>query len=541
MNSKPEIFFSYAWGDETESGSNREKIVNDLYESLKADGFNVIRDKNDLRYKGLISDLTSRIGRGKFIVVAISDKYLKSTYCMSELLEIYRRSNSDIDEMLKKIFPIVLDDAKIYNPEDRVDYLSYWEDKKDELNQELKGIELENVGTFADDLRTYDEITSVMPVLSQLLKNVNTLNPQKLSADNFAEIKNAIIKAASTPPITVGTETITEENKGPGFIKFAGWKGVIIAFIILTLLVVFLHSGHVASTKIRLELSVSEVNFTLPEQQVVTNIMKLSSIGVSGVENVQIPAVQTVSKGSAADSSSAVLLSVDTMNGHSGSLTVDALPLPAATRIAVRNTDVKGEYRFSFRQKALNLPVQADGFIKMVLPPYMPEVLSFSSPGLFNLQSGKDGLDVDISFLSSSDKIFPASIDADSISFLRIDQNFDSETPIVRTVSTILSGTLDFEWPGGKKQSISSGKQVRFKKSNGTITGLELLEDHIGLTFIGTVSGMTTGENNNSHINLMPSYLDWLKSRLGLPLLVGIVLLIFGLVIGVPRLRRASV
>ena len=96
MESKPEIFFSYAWSDDTDVANSREKIVDDLYESLRTDGFNVVRDKNDLRYKGLISDLTGRIGRGKFIVVAISDKYLKSTYCMSELLEIYRRSNSDI-------------------------------------------------------------------------------------------------------------------------------------------------------------------------------------------------------------------------------------------------------------------------------------------------------------------------------------------------------------------------------------------------------------------------------------------------------------
>ena len=541
MNSKPEIFFSYAWGDETESGSNREKIVNDLYESLKADGYNVIRDKNDLRYKGLISDLTSRIGRGKFIVVAISDKYLKSTYCMSELLEIYRRSNSDMDEMLKKIFPIVLDDAKIYNPEDRVDYLSYWEDKKDELNKELKGIELENVGTFADDLRTYDEITSVMPVLSQLLKNVNTLNPQKLSANNFAEIKNEIVKAASTSLPPIGAETITEVNKRRSFIKFSGWKGVIITLIILTLIAVFLHSGHVASAKIRLELSVSEVNFTLPQQQVVTNIMKLSSLGVSGLENVQIPAVPGQPKLSAGDSSSAVLLSVDTTGAHSGSLTVDALPVPAGTRIGIRNTNVEGEYRFSLQKKPFNLPVQADGFVKMILPPHQPEVLNFASPGLIHLQSGRDGLDLDINFLSSSERIFPGSIEVDSISLLRIDENFDNESPIVRTVSTILSGTMSFESLGGKKQSIPPGKQVRFKNSNGTMTGLELFGDHLALTFVGSVSGMTIGDNDNSHINIMPSYFESLRSRLGLPLLSAIVLLIFGLVIGVPRLRRASV
>ena len=140
-----------------------------------------------------------------------------------------------------------------------------------------------------------------------------------------------------------------------------------------------------------------------------------------------------------------------------------------------------------------------------------------------------------------SDKILPPSIDADSISFLRIDENFDSETPIVRTGSTILSGTLDFESAGGKKQSIPPGKQVRFKKSNGTITGLELFKDHIALTFVGTVSGMTTGDSDKGLTDIMPSYFESLKSRLGLPLLSAIVLLIFGFVIGVPRLRRASV
>ena len=539
MENKPEIFFSYAWGDASDSGSNREKIVNDLYESLKADGFNVIRDKNDLRYKGLISELTSRIGRGKFIVVAISDKYLKSTYCMSELLEIYRRSNSDIAEMLKKIFPIVLDDAKLYTPEDRVDYLSYWEDKKDELNKELKEIELENVGTFADDLHLYDEITSVIPILSRLLRDMNTLNPQRLSANNFAEIKEAIIKAASSAPAALAPETINTIHKKARVGKFGGWKSILITLVALTLLAVFLHLRHVSSTRIRMELSVSEVNFALPQQQVVTNIMKLSSIGASGLENIRLPAVKTVAEFSGGDSSSAILLSVDTTGGHSGSLAIDALPLPAGTRIGFRNTDVSGEHRLSLQGKAFSVPVQADGFIKIILPPHRPEIVNLGGPGIIYLQSGKDGLDLDIDLLSPSDKIFPASIEVDSISLLRIDENFDNEVPIVRTVSTVLSGTIAFESYGEKKLSVPPGKQVRFKSSHGTITTLEQFGDHLSLTFVGNVSGMTTGDNNNTHINIMPTYLDSLKSRLGLPLLVLIVLLILGSVIALPHLRRS--
>ena len=45
---------------------------------MKKDGYNVVRDKEDVGYKGSISDFMRTIGRGDFIVVAISDKYLKS-------------------------------------------------------------------------------------------------------------------------------------------------------------------------------------------------------------------------------------------------------------------------------------------------------------------------------------------------------------------------------------------------------------------------------------------------------------------------------
>ena len=536
MESKPEIFFSYAWGDQSASGMNREKIVNDLYESLKADGFNVVRDKNDLRYKGLISALTSRIGRGKFIVVAISDKYLKSTYCMSELLEIYRRSNSDINEMLQKIFPIVLDDAKIYNPEDRVDYLSYWEDKKDELNKELKGIELENVGTFADDLRMYDEITAVIPILSQLLKDINTLNLEALSANNFAEIKRAIINAAGAPG--VATESIPTTKTKARLNKFPLWKVLVATSALIALLAVVLHFLHATSTRIRLELSVSEVNFSLPKQQVVTNIIKLASIGASGLENIVVPALSTRREPDSAESPSAVHLSIGATN-NPGSLTIDALGLPAGMRMGIRTTDIAGEYRFSFQQKAHNLPVQADGFVKVVLPPNPPEVLHFTTPGVVHLQSGSDGFDLDLNFLDSSNRVFSSPIEADSISLLRIDENFDDENSIVRTVSTILSGTMYYESLDDKKRVLAPGSQARFAESHGTITRLELSGNNLVLTFVGNVRGMTMGDEK-SRANIMPTYLEWLTSQLGVPLLLVIVLLIFGLVIGVRRFRNTS-
>ncbi len=514
-------------------GTSREKIVNDLYDALVAAGFTVIRDKNDLRYKGLISDLTQRIGRGKFIVVAISDKYLKSTYCMSELLEIYRRSNSDIDELLKKIFPIVLEDAKIYNPEDRVDYLEYWETKKEELNKELKGIELENAATFAEELRVYDEITAVMPVLSKLLKDMNTLNIQTLSANNFSEIKNAIIKAASPDPATIEIEAIVDSNKS-NRLKSRGWIAAIITLTIVGLLALFLHLGHLPATTIRMELSVSELNFTLPQQQVVTNMIKLSSLGASGLENIQLLAAKTNES-----SSSAILLSVDTANGQSGSITIDALSLPAGVRIGIRNTEVTSEYRFFMQGKAIDLPVQVDGSIKMISPPNPPAFLHYTSPGLITLQAAKEGVDLDLNFQSSVNRIFPGVINADSISLLRIDENYDDDNSTVRTVSTILSGALYFDELGGKKQSLLPGQMIQLKKSHGTLHKLELLDNRITFTFVGAVSGLESGEATN-RTSLMPTYLEWLNSRVRLSLLAAIVLIVSGIIFAIKRFNRTT-
>ena len=192
MADKPEIFFSYAWGDKKEKGKSREKIVNELYKSLQDDGHKVLMDKYDLGYKGMITQFMKDIGCGKLVVVAISDKYLKSAYCMFELVEMYRRSNSDIEEMKGKMFPIVLSDAKIYTPIEILDYIEYWKKQKEALEKRITDVGLEYASDVIDDFKVYKEITSNMGILTQLLKSMNTLNPQLLRAENFKEIKKAI-------------------------------------------------------------------------------------------------------------------------------------------------------------------------------------------------------------------------------------------------------------------------------------------------------------------------------------------------------------
>jgi hypothetical protein len=70
-----EIFISYAWRGES------EEFVNRLDEVFQSQGITIVRDKRDLGYKGLIKEFMQRIGKGKCVIVVISDRYLKSPNC----------------------------------------------------------------------------------------------------------------------------------------------------------------------------------------------------------------------------------------------------------------------------------------------------------------------------------------------------------------------------------------------------------------------------------------------------------------------------
>ena len=180
--SKPKIFFSYAWGQD------REAIVDELYKSLKSEGdYKLVRDKIDLGYKGLISEFMKEIGRGSFVVVALSDKYLRSEYCMFELYELYRRSSLESEELLKKIYPIRVENLDLNSPKILDEYLTYWTNKEAEWRDLVK-----KHAAFQDK---YDKVQAISIALKDLLpflNDINALTKELLSQNDFADIKNAI-------------------------------------------------------------------------------------------------------------------------------------------------------------------------------------------------------------------------------------------------------------------------------------------------------------------------------------------------------------
>lgn len=180
---KPEIFLSYAWGGES------EQIVNDLDAAFQQKGITLIRDKRDLDFKGMISGFMQRIGEGKAVVTVISDKYLKSPYCMFELLEIYRNLNFS-----KRIFPIVLEDADIFNYKKRLEYLEYWQNKKNELDQDIKKYGGDAITVIGEDYKINIKIFDNYGEIVNILRDINSLTPDMHRADNFSVLIDAVAK-----------------------------------------------------------------------------------------------------------------------------------------------------------------------------------------------------------------------------------------------------------------------------------------------------------------------------------------------------------
>ncbi|MCA2553158.1 MAG: HEAT repeat domain-containing protein [Microcystis sp. M04BS1] len=178
-----QVYISYNWQEDS------NEMANQLVQAFAAKGIEIIRDKTHTTYKDSIKNFMQQIGQGKCVVAVISDRYLKSENCMFELVEIARNG-----DFYQRIFPIILPDARIHKDFERIDYLKYWEDEKAKLQAKYKEIDLAKTNSIMATLNLYDEIRSNIDNLTNILKDMNTLNINLHRQSEFA----AMIKAVET-------------------------------------------------------------------------------------------------------------------------------------------------------------------------------------------------------------------------------------------------------------------------------------------------------------------------------------------------------
>lgn len=179
---KTNIFLSYCRSDSDEAKKIYDYFLNRYNIKLHKDTIDIGKWESIKKYMQSISDMD-------YTILLISDAYLKSANCMYEVLEVMRdRSYRD------KIFPAVIHSG-IYSPVVRAEYVKYWQDEFNELDNKLKGIDLQNLGKLNEDLKWRQDISSNIADFLDVVSDMN--NPdiedicvtieEKLSHKGFLE------------------------------------------------------------------------------------------------------------------------------------------------------------------------------------------------------------------------------------------------------------------------------------------------------------------------------------------------------------------
>lgn len=326
-----------------------------------------------------------------------------------------------------------------------------------------------------------------------------------------AEQLEALRRLSSLVEICDAAQPAPSRSRWPIIAVFA--STLLIASILL-----FARRG---STEIELDLRVDQMGFVLPDRQVLSERLRLSALGVSGLSGIQLPRArgsQAMTLVSGHHFESGIALAVAAEHQLRGEVSLPELILPAQTRVLLKKTEPPGQYRLTLQGTGLDLRADVNGPVQVNLTGGSEHRLSFLSPKPVTFEPQSQQVNLDLTFLALPQKISPMPLAIQDLSLLRIEDRRGPEGLPVRRVSTILSGTIYLEELNGQELKLRSGEAIRLEGSQGEIEFLELKDDHIVLQFRGRVRGMTTGSSEIGR-NLMPTWLEWLRARRGLYLL----------------------
>jgi internalin A len=188
-----EVFLSYAWGDDTPEGKIREQAADALTAALIEDGVLVVRDRDRIRPGERISAFIRQLTRADHVVAVISNKYLRSPYCMYEIYTLWQKSQADGDQMLERLVPIVLPEVRINGLAQRAPYLKHWREQASQLEALIVELGLNAGSQSWQEVRLVREFSQHVDDILVFLQDV--LMPRQLEAhlDNgFEAVREAL-------------------------------------------------------------------------------------------------------------------------------------------------------------------------------------------------------------------------------------------------------------------------------------------------------------------------------------------------------------
>jgi len=179
-NKEPNIFLSY---------SHKDKEIADKVETFfNSKNIRLTRDVRDTPPYSSLKKFMDAIRDHDYVILLISDAYLKSTNCMYEVIQFIQERN-----YIDRTFPIVIDnEATIFDRSKHSRYIYYWQKKYKELGDEIQT--LQNTGTLSlhEEL---DKINRFQSNIGEFLNKIADLNCSpldELESNNYKAILDKI-------------------------------------------------------------------------------------------------------------------------------------------------------------------------------------------------------------------------------------------------------------------------------------------------------------------------------------------------------------
>lgn len=158
---KPKIFLSY-------SHENKE-IADRVYRFFRLKSISLTIDVRDAKAYSDLKKFMDTIRDHDYVIMLISDTYLKSINCMYEVIQFIQEK-----DYTGRTFPIIIDnDETIFNISKHDKYIGYWQKKYKELEDKIKTLQRTGTSSLHNEL---DKIDKIQSSIGEFLDKISTLN-----------------------------------------------------------------------------------------------------------------------------------------------------------------------------------------------------------------------------------------------------------------------------------------------------------------------------------------------------------------------------
>lgn len=188
---EPEVYVSYAWGDDTTpEGIRREDVVNRMCDAVARTGRSVGRDKTVMKPGDSIDAFADKIAKAPRIVAVMSAKSLHSKFCMvDEIYSAYQRSGFRRAEFQSKVIALVMDDATALL-EDDISLVKHWNAvyEKDRSDLETVDRERKSLERWAKVHRLGEMCERLLDMLDAIKDIIMPRGYENIVKGNFDEV-----------------------------------------------------------------------------------------------------------------------------------------------------------------------------------------------------------------------------------------------------------------------------------------------------------------------------------------------------------------